>query len=166
MVNGIVYSLPSEKGKLVLDMLPFLPLVKDIICEEDYIKHISRKLFSFLKTHFKNQSSCTQILAIPSKKSKSCKSSGSRGRTSAKSSWFNSKSCGMSVISLAMSSGNSSALSSGVDGLLGQTTALVLLLPCHLPLPPPRYAHQTRHGKSNSKHLLSYYREGNLKAKR
>lgn len=55
---------------------------------------------------------------IPSKKSKSCKSSGSRGRTSEKSSWFNSRSCGMSVISLAISSGSSSVLSSGVEGLL------------------------------------------------
>lgn len=55
---------------------------------------------------------------VPSKKSKSCKSSGSRGRTSEKSSWFNSRSCGMSVISLAMSSGSSSVLSSGVEGLL------------------------------------------------
>ena len=72
------------------------------------------------------------ILTRPSKKSKSCKSSGSRGRTSEKSSWFNSKSCGMSVISLAMSSGNSSALSSGVDGLLGETTWLAPALPFYL----------------------------------
>lgn len=53
----------------------------------------------------------------PSNKSKSCRSSGSLGNTSEKSSWFSSRSFGMSAISLVMSSGSSSALSSGVEGL-------------------------------------------------
>lgn len=59
---------------------------------------------------------------IPSKRSKSGRSSGSLGSTSEKSSWFSSRSLGMSDISLAMSSGSSSALSSGVDGLLREQT--------------------------------------------
>ena len=110
----------------------------------------------------KNQFSWT----IPSKKSKSCRSSGSRGRTSEKSSWFNSKSCGMSVISLAMSSGNSSALSSGVDGLLGKTTRLAPLPPLH------PHTNVTQVGLSNmkmengnSKCLLSYFKRRKLEHK-
>lgn len=54
---------------------------------------------------------------LPSNRSKSCRSSGNRDKTS-KSSWFSSRSWGMSLMSLVMSSGSSSALRSGVKGLL------------------------------------------------
>lgn len=106
------------------------------------------------KIHLKNEFSWVKILTIPSKKSKSCKSSGSRGRTSEKSSWFNSKSCGMSVISLAMSSGNSSALSSGVDGLLGKMTRLAHH--SHFTFAP---SHQKQKWKTlTQNNLLAYFK--------
>ncbi len=71
-----------------------------------------------------------QKVILPSKRSKSCRSSGSRGRTSEKSSWFN-RSCGMSLMSLVMSSGNSSALKSGVKGLLQNTKMMSAHLQTH-----------------------------------
>lgn len=60
------------------------------------------------------------VFRQPSNKSKSCRSSGSLGNTSEKSSWLSSRSFGMSAISLVMSSGSSSVLRSGVEGLLPQ----------------------------------------------
>lgn len=121
-----------KQGKIGLAGLHFLITVEDTMCEEEYFTNtisLFKNSFSLLES--KNW-------AIPSKKSKSCKSSGSRGRTSEKSSWFNSKSCGMSVISLAMSSGNSSALSSGVDGLLGKRTQLAPSRPLSLHTSVPK----------------------------
>ena len=110
--------------------------------------------------HFKNQFSWIKILTVPSKKSKSCKSSGSRGRTSEKSSWFNSKSFGMSVISLAMSSGNSSALSSGVEGLLGKMTRLAYH--SHFTFTPSHRKQKWKILTQNN--LLAYFKIWNQKA--